>query len=189
MATAEPIIQQKTAVRAAVLQQRRALSADARAHASAVICNKILQLAAFQSAARLIAFCPLADEVDIWSLITTAAAAGKTVALPRVAGRRRLSFHAFCNREQLQSGYAGILEPPASAAAVSGFGADDFALIPAVAVNLHCYRLGYGGGYYDFFLSQYPFVFTCIPVFACQIVEQLPLESHDQSAKLIVSES
>lgn len=186
-ATAPTLPQQKTDMRRRIIAARAAMPRAARAAASQTICDKIAALSEFQSAQTIAAFASMPEEVDLWSLIESALSQGKTIALPRVADakKRRLTFHTTTDPSQLIAGYAGILEPAAAAPVQTQF---DFILVPAVAVSPQNFRLGYGGGFYDSFLKKYPSVFTCIPAFACQIVQNLPLESHDQSVKMVVNE-
>ncbi len=50
------------------------------------------------------------------------------------------------------------------------------------------FRLGYGKGFYDKFLSNKRQLSTMALAFACQIVEELPSEPHDIKMDKIVTE-
>lgn len=57
----------------------------------------------------------------------------------------------------------------------------DIVLVPGLAFSPQGARLGRGGGYYDRFLASCPpGVHTWGLAFACQILESLPQEPHDQ---------
>lgn len=182
------IVAEKARLRREVLARRDALPADYRRAASEAICAQIIALPPFAAAATVAAFYPMATEVNIRPLITAAIAAGKTLALPRVAAARQLSFHRYSgDSDELQQGYAGIFEPSARAplVAISAF---DFILVPAAAADARGARLGYGGGFYDRALAAAAAATACIPLFRCQIVEKVPRENHDICATMTVTE-
>ncbi|EDY19978.1 5-formyltetrahydrofolate cyclo-ligase [Chthoniobacter flavus Ellin428] len=61
--------------------------------------------------------------------------------------------------------------------------------VPGLAFTKNGHRLGRGGGYYDRYLSSLPASTMKIGIcFALQIVDTLPLESHDQELNAVVTE-
>ncbi len=62
----------------------------------------------------------------------------------------------------------------------------EFVIVPGLAFTPDGYRLGYGGGFYDRFLSlvQAPNAGVC---FAEQIVPELPVEAHDVRVQRVIS--
>ena len=180
---------QKTVLRQAVLAARARLGPEKRSRASAEICAKILVLEKYQNAHTLAAFCPMPQEVDIWPVLEDALTRGKTLALPRVsdAKNRKITFHQVLSRTSLCNGYKGILEPPQIAPLIKSQ-SFDFLLIPAVAIDKNKKRLGYGGGFYDIFLSQFVTPFLCSPVFRCQLVNDVAAETHDKSVDITITE-
>lgn len=54
--------------------------------------------------------------------------------------------------DELKEGFFGILEPENSVEFPKS--RIDFAIVPGLAFDKECYRLGYGKGYYDRFLSD-----------------------------------
>lgn len=161
----------------------------ARKQASEKISEKILRLTEYQQATTIAAFAPMPEEVDIWHVIENAVAAAKTVALPRIVnfGDGKMTFHRLQNRAELVAGAKGITEPPPTAPLIKNQ-LFDFLLIPAVAVDSNNHRLGYGGGFYDIFLSRQKVAFSCAPVFRCQLVDALPSEPHDKKIRLVITE-
>ena len=56
----------------------------------------------------------------------------------------------------------------------------DWALIPGLAFDMRCYRLGRGGGHYDRLLPRLRAESPRWALgFDCQIVPELPIEPHD----------
>ncbi|MEO0376510.1 MAG: 5-formyltetrahydrofolate cyclo-ligase [Cyanobacteria bacterium P01_A01_bin.17] len=62
-------------------------------------------------------------------------------------------------------------------------------LIPALACSAQGYRLGYGGGYYDRLLSQWPHLKTIGLVFDDADRLPLPTDPWDQALKAICTET
>jgi 5-formyltetrahydrofolate cyclo-ligase len=89
---------------------------------------------------------------------------------------------------QLQPGCYGILEPT-SAQVVIEPARLDLALVPGSVFDRCGARLGYGGGFYDRFLSQdAPQALRIGLSFEIQLVDQVPTEVHDQFMDILVTE-
>ena len=92
---------------------------------------------------------PMAGEVDLSPLIEEALARGMTAALPRVAvAGEPLIFHAWRPESLMEGGLHNTVHP-----AVLSPASPEVLLIPVVGFDARCYRLGYGGGYYDRMLA------------------------------------
>jgi 5-formyltetrahydrofolate cyclo-ligase len=79
----------------------------------------------------------------------------------------------------LEPGILGIPEPKLTCPEVKP-NQVDWALIPGVAFDRRCFRLGRGGGLYDRFLPLLrPDCLRWALGFNCQLVDQLPIEAHD----------
>jgi len=61
-------------------------------------------------------------------------------------------------------------------------------LVPGIAFTESGARLGRGGGFYDRFLPRAPRALRIGVAFEAQIVESIPLESHDEPVHVIVTE-
>jgi len=81
----------------------------------------------------------------------------------------------------------GILEPPADAPLLPR--ADiGLALVPAVCYDRRGFRLGFGGGYYDRWLSGFSGV-TVGLCRDCVLQEHVPIEDHDRRVEFLLTES
>lgn len=63
----------------------------------------------------------------------------------------------------------------------------DFVIVPGIVFDKNGYRIGYGGGYYDRFLSSFSNP-TCGVCFDEQIVDELPRCDYDVKLNYIVSD-
>jgi len=62
-------------------------------------------------------------------------------------------------------------------------------IVPGVAFDSQCHRLGRGKGFYDRLLPQIPHAVKIGVCFDHQIVEELPSEPHDVLMDLVISPS
>jgi len=91
-------------------------------------------------------FCAIRDEIDPSFLLARLHTEGHRLALPVMQGKGRpLTFRAWAPGDPTVTVQWGIAEPLSSAPQVY----PDVLLVPLLAFDVHGYRLGYGGGYYD----------------------------------------
>lgn len=168
------VIEAKAALRSEIKARLRALSPEVTARRSRLICE---WLAPRVEVGTVLAFAPLADEVNLWPILGPLAAAGRLV-LPRVA-EHTLSFHRVGNLDSLRAGPLHLREPGPDTVE-ERLDDVDVALVPGLAFTVAGGRLGRGRGLYDRVLGGLrpgvPRIGVC---FAEQIVEALPLAPHD----------
>ncbi len=133
----------------------------------------------------VMAYWPLADEVDISSLISSLAASGKTVLLPKVTGDETMELRHYTSVHDLAEGAFHIMEPTGKP-----FAWDkpiDVALVPGMAFDAAGHRLGRGRGYYDRFLAAHPTIQKRVGVcFPFQRVAEVPSDAHDVSVDELI---
>ena len=92
-------------------------------------------------------------EVDTWIILKYLKAMGKIVVLPKSAqDTNDMSHFVFQHKKQLKKNSWGIWEPAEGVEIKSE--EIDLVFIPLVIFDKAGYRIGYGKGYYDKFLSQ-----------------------------------
>ena len=64
----------------------------------------------------------------------------------------------------------------------------DTIIVPLVAFDASCNRLGHGGGYYDRFLKKYPKAKKIGLAFELQKLKEIPTEPHDVKLDAVVTE-
>ena len=135
-------------------------------------------------------------EIPTQRIIDTAIKDGKKVALPKirtgVKAGAKMDF-VFINKDtEYKAGVYGILEPDSDEFINVNDMSDKIEmLIPGLCFDIRGRRIGYGGGYYDRYLSQYPedkFHITAL-AYAYQIFESLPFNENDKTVNLIVTEN
>ena len=179
--------EEKRALRAHYKEKRRLISSDAKAVLDAALCRAITELDAFRRADVILAFYPSFLEPDIIPVINEALKRKKRVAFPMCnVSDHTMRFKYVSDLSELKVGHYSIPEPPECNEEYSG---EEFAIsiVPALAFDKNGFRLGYGAGYYDRFLSD----FNGISVGAAYskfITEDLPHDRFDIKTDIIISE-
>lgn len=62
----------------------------------------------------------------------------------------------------------------------------DLIIVPALMADKNHNRLGYGGGFYDRFLSNFPNINTILPIYKELFVDNLPTENFDMKISEII---
>lgn len=137
-------------------QRRAAMAPVDKERKDAAICERVLSLRAYKEAAMLLTYVSTPIEVNTRGLIVRALADGKRVVVPRcVPDTVTLEMYEIRSMEDLAPGTFSVLEPlPERARLVTDF-RRSLCIVPGLMFDMEGYRLGYGKGYYDRFLSAY----------------------------------
>jgi len=178
----------KQALRAVLLDRRRAQPRWLAAWRSRAIAATVRQLSAWKAARLVLLYAPVRGEVDPGALAAAARREGKAVAYPRVAGPGAMVFHRVRARAELVAGAFGIPEPRADAATVVPAADAGFIAVPGVGFSLSGDRLGYGGGFYDALLEGPRAGVAVGLAFGFQVVPELPVEAGDVAVAAVATE-
>ncbi|MGB2924491.1 MAG: 5-formyltetrahydrofolate cyclo-ligase [Limnothrix sp.] len=164
----------KSDLRQYFLSKRRSLSNESWRTNSQRICNYLQQHPVFTEARTILSYLSYRNEPDLSSLLTTK----KTWGLPRCVGKK-LAWHHYQTGDVLTSGKYGITEPHPDSPFIN-LDKIDLILVPAVACSKSGDRLGYGGGFYDRFLTSRNHPVTTIGIiFDCCLAPKLPRDPWD----------
>jgi 5-formyltetrahydrofolate cyclo-ligase len=129
---------------------------------------------------------PFRAEFDPRPLVERLVAAGRTVALPVVVDKKGpLEYRAWAPGEALVAGVWDIPVPEKREVVTPSM-----VLAPVVGFDAACYRLGYGGGYFDRTLA--PLSRRPLPIgvgFAAQRIETIHPQPFDIPMDVIVTET
>ncbi len=177
---------QKTRLRATVRERREALTPAARHRASQSVCDACRAYPTVAGAKAVFVYVSTATEVATHALIDRFETAGCTTLVPFVRDRHTMLAVRFPGWQAMRPGALGILSPPPAPAFT---GRVAVALVPGLAFTPGGARLGYGGGYYDRWLSAHPDTAAVALAFDIQIVDDLPVSLEDVFATTIITES
>ena len=180
---------EKRALRERLIAVRSGLSPAARQAASLAIAGRLAGLPAWRLARTVALHAPLGAEVDTAELARLARAAGKRVAWPRISPTGVALEFACCDADELVPGPARALEPPRTAPSLS-LDAIDLVVVPGVAFDASCRRLGRGRGHYDATLARLRHGTARVGLaFDEQVVDRVPAEPHDVPLDMVVTGS
>jgi 5-formyltetrahydrofolate cyclo-ligase len=184
---------QRAGLRRKMLALRNQLPTDKRAELNSRLCERVLALPPFARQRNIFIYCSYLSEVATGALIDQLLVSGHTVCVPLVqpATSTMQAVALSCPETELVPGYRGIPEPRSSLIPDRIFPAErlDITLVPGSVFDRQGYRLGYGGGYYDRFLSlAAPQALRIGLAFSIQLVMRIPLLPHDIPMDVLVTE-
>lgn len=166
----------KKELRAWIRQQKRAMTEEQINCASRRLGELFRQHPLYQNADTIYGYLPYNQEVRTVPMLEQAIRDGKRVAVPKVVGDE-MKFFYLDDFSCVELGYCNIPEP-------SGFepeAQDSSALVlmPGLAFDPYGHRIGYGGGFYDKFLTKEPGHPTLALCYGFQMVDYLETEDFD----------
>ena len=181
--------EEKVSLRKRLAEKRKSLSDAEKTERSERLCKNLCSLDEFRKADVVMSFWPLPNETDVRLLNTEALRLGKTLVLPRcVKGTREMNFYVVNSFDDLEKGYFSIYEPKAECPLfVPSDSLRTVCIVPAMAYDKEGYRIGYGGGFYDTYLSRYK-IYTVGAVYHDFIVEKLPRDEYDSKVDTVVTD-
>lgn len=149
------IRQYKQSIREESRKRRTEMDPEIRNERNKRIAENVRRLHQYAPASTLLIYVSTPIEVDTKLIIENAWADGKKVAVPRCIPETRLmEFHYITSFDDLKPGTFGVLEPDESLPVVSDF-SGCLMIVPAMQFDISGYRLGYGKGYYDRYMSRF----------------------------------
>ena len=173
----------KKELRRAIREQKRAMKPEEIDSRSQRLGELFLATPAYQNAKTIYGYLPYNQEVRTVPILQRALDDGKQVAVPKIYGDA-MRFLYLTDLAQVEENAMGIPEPIGDEPVAE----DETALVlmPGVAFTKTGDRMGYGGGFYDRFLSAEPNHPTIALCYDFQIVESLPTEEFDIPVDLVL---
>lgn len=139
----------KRAMRAIIEQRRRMLEPDKRDEYSRQIMEQIERMHEFRHAKSVLLYYPIHNEVDLRPLLEKYRH-DKVMLLP-VTHKHWIEVRPYDGEDMLRRGHYGVPEPQTE----EWTDGIDLILVPGVAFDSYCNRMGRGGGFYDKFLRHH----------------------------------
>lgn len=179
MPTPQPLLARKADARAAALAAREAVPGAGEA-----LRDLILREIPPPAGALVGGFWPMGVEIDSRPLLTALHARGHRLALPVTTPRGQpLVFRPWSPGTEMARGVFGTQHPAAGEAVEP-----DWLIVPLLAFDRRCARLGYGGGYYDRTLAALPGAVAIGVAYAAQEVPEVPIGPHDVPLHAVATE-
>jgi 5-formyltetrahydrofolate cyclo-ligase len=178
----------KKNLRSQLMQYRERMDPEIKARHDAAILSRVLSLREYANAQIVFTYVSKPIEVDTTELIRSALKSGKKVAVPLcIPETYGMEFYEINSLDELSSGTYGVLEPDPSRSRRVENQKNSICIVPGLSFDSQGYRLGYGKGYYDRFLSG--FVGTTVGLCYAKCMKwNLPHGYYDQPVDLLITE-
>ncbi len=186
-------IQEKMfSIRTDIQNDLDALNKQKRVEKTEAIAKRFFEFANFLESKIVLFYMNKKHEIVTLDMIKIGFELGKILVLPAFdAGKHEMQLFKVDNIDtDLKKGPRAILEPKPDVCKMVPIEYIDLAIIPGIAFDEKGGRIGYGEGYYDRLIPKLS-ITTRKVAFALesQIVQQIPMESHDKFVDIIITEN
>lgn len=162
---------------------RKNIPQDTKTMWDKMIFEKLIATSFYKNAASIFIYLSTKDEVSTKKIIKKALEDRKRVYVPKIIEKNIMKACLINNQNDLIDGKFSIktsklndfLENP------------DLSLVPGLSFDLKKNRLGYGGGYYDYFLANNKSTYIGL-FYSCQKANKLDTNSFDKKLTYILTE-
>lgn len=179
-------VPEKKLLRVELLTRRRQRPQSERLEAAAAIAFHLDSAPALARAATVACHLSMPSEPGTAALIDALLARGAEVIVPLSLPDGSLDWVRWTGDETAERGDLGVPEPHGEPLGADALHRCEVAIIPALAVDHTGHRLGRGAGYYDRALVDFPGL-VCAVVFADELREHIPHESHDVPVDFVLT--
>lgn len=173
----------KKQLRKEMALNRNSLNKSVKEEMDQSICTQLLRLITHHNAKIVHTYLPMGSEINLTPLIQQLLDLEITVVCPKTLPKRQLEHRYLTSLNELEEGVMKTFHPKSPKLFN---GNCDLIIVPGLAFDENNYRLGYGGGYYDEFLSNQKSALKVGAFYSFQKVNEIPIETHDQGLDLVI---
>lgn len=169
---------------------RNKLTKEEVSSLSQKIISTLIKLPIFKNSQNIMLYLSFGNEVDTFKLIEICKEQGKKVIAPFCVkeGRQIVPTEVKNVDEDIEKkGF--YLEPKKELVKPVNIEEIDIIILPGLAFDRGCYRVSFGGGYYDRFLGKLNFTIPTIGlVYDFQLIDFMPAEEHDVPVDYVITD-
>ena len=172
--------------------KRCRMSPIVRRHCSRKLCDLFLDWPHLIESERILFYHPIDKEVDTRYLFDHNSLIDTKLIFPRVKPETRELelFTIHDHRQELIRGSYGIKEPHPEADQKISIDELDLIIVPGLVFDPQGHRIGFGGGYYDRFLSNKNNDTKTIGfAYSFQVIDSIPAAEHDHPVDYLLTEN
>lgn len=177
----------KNEVRQLIKAYRQKLTDEDVKIQSRLIIDRLKKSDIYKTSENVFLYISYNREVDTYMLLSQCFMDGKKVYAPKVLSKTDMEFYCIQDEHDLVSGYMGIMEPSDSCEKANT--KDGLFIMPGLAFDYDFHRIGYGGGFYDRYLSVDNTFVKAALAFDFQLIESIPYEEHDLKPDYIITQT
>lgn len=177
---------QKLEIREKYLAVRDEIPQEQKDAFNTKIFNKLISSITYRHSTDVLLYASTKGEVDTWQIFEAALKDGKRVAFPCCNPDNTMTFRYVTDRAALSERTFGILEPDPSCEVCTPA---NFSLliVPGLVFDKKGYRIGYGKGFYDRYLSGFDGVSIGL-CYSRMLLPEVPRGRFDRHVDVIISE-
>ena len=129
---------------------------------------------------------PYNHEVNVVPLLEKFEKSNYIISLPKISKNSSMNFFVWSTNDPLNINEYGIPEPITNRMIFP-----DVLLVPLVAYDKNCNRVGYGGGFYDRYIKKVKKIKNVLTIglaFSYQKVKKIPIGINDIKLDIIINE-
>ena len=177
----------KTDLRSGFKSKRNEMPEHIKLNMDSEIQSRFLTLRQYAKCDTVFTYVSKDLEVDTYAIIRAAWANGKKVAVPKCIEDSKMDFYYIESMDDLEDGSFGVKEPVESKCKKVADLSRGLCIVPGLSFDAEGYRLGYGKGYYDRFLSKFGGETVGLCYSNC-IKWKLPHGKYDRAVDVIVTD-
>ncbi len=156
---------------------------------SKLVTDKFLNSEEYKSCNEIFIFLSFGSEIETRHIIKKALEDNKIVALPYMTGKpHEMVFIKISSLSELVKNKIGIYEPVYNEENIVLSNENTIIIVPGLVFDINKNRLGYGGGYYDKYLSENKYMLSVGLCFDIQITEYVPTDKNDVKPDIIITD-
>ena len=178
----------KKNIREEIIDKRNNLILDIKQNYDSLIFEEIINSEIYKKSKKIFTYISFGSEVDTIKLIKYSFSNNKEVYVPKINKQTKdmiaLKIHNFNN---MSVDKWGIIEP--NSVDKTNIGTDfDLIIMPGIAFDKQGNRVGYGGGYYDKYISKLNNTSNLLALaYDFQMIQDIESESHDIKVDFILT--
>lgn len=178
----------KTKLRLQILERLNQLSEEEKTEIENLLISHLIHSKLFQKSSVIGTTFSQPFEWNTKPIMEKAWEENKTVVVPKTYPMtRQLTFFEVHKDSELEVGYGNILEPKEEYSKKYDKNEIDLLIVPGIVFDEYGYRIGFGGGYYDRFLTDYKRTTVSIAS-KRQMFEKIPIQPYDIPVDFLVTE-
>lgn len=153
-----------------------------------LIFDCFMQSDILKKAQKILTYVSFRSEVDTRQIIDSVFDQKIVLAVPKCGSDGKMDFFTINTLNELIPSAYGIPEPVDNPQTIVKEFDNTVCIVPGLTFDIKGKRMGYGGGYYDRFLSAHPEIITVGLCYNSLLSDLVPSEPHDISVDYIITE-
>ena len=148
--------------------------------------NKILKKFNLKNNINIGGYYPINSEISCLEILEILEKNNFKISLPIIKKNNNMDFYEWSFRDTLSVSQQGIPEPKTKKKVIP-----DILIVPLVGFDRYKFRLGYGGGFYDRYISKilkFKKILTIGFAFSFQEISKIPINKFDQKLNFILTD-